>query len=211
MPAGLTTTESVPPHEGVAVSLPTAVDEELPANTHTTVLAVLAVAVAVPELVAKAMAESLSLAVDVAVPEVSAVEVAVLLSVALDVAVPEFVAVEVAVLLVSAVDVAVPEVLAVDVAVLPPFFAVAAAAVPPPAIEEVQVSPLPSGPRVWFPVQARGVITALAVPIRLPEHNKMESANNPVRKRPLVKYFIASPSARLAKPTRRRQISVDLG
>jgi hypothetical protein len=162
----------VPPHEGVAVSLPTAVDEESPANTQTTVLAVLAVAVAVPELLAKAMAESLSLAVDVAVHVVSAVEVAVLL--------------------VSAVDVAVPEVFAVDVAVLPPFFAVAAA-VPPPAIEEVQVSPLPSGPRVWFPVQARAGVTAFAVPIRLPEHNKIESANKTGRKRPLVKNFIASP------------------
>jgi hypothetical protein len=169
------------------VSLPTAVDEELPANTQTTEPVLVAVEVAVPELTAKAIAESWSLAVEVAVPEVLALEVAVLLSLAVEVAVPELVALEVAELLVSAVDVAVPEVLAVDVAVLPPFSAVAEAEVPPPAIEEVQVSPKPSGPIVWFPVQAKIGIKASAVPTRLPKHNKMENVNNAGRKRPLVK------------------------
>jgi hypothetical protein len=97
-----------------------------------------------------------------------------------------------------AVEVAVPELVAVDVAVLPPFSAVAEAAVPPPAIEEVQVSPKPSGPIVWFPVQAKIGIKASAVPTRLPKHNKMERANNAGRKRPLVR--IESSAARLASP-----------
>jgi hypothetical protein len=142
----LTTTAS-PVHVPPKVSPPVATDPEPLANTQTTEPARVAVAVAVPERVATALAVSWSLAVDVAVPEVSAVAVAELLSSAVDVAVPELVALEVAVLLVPAVtpalDVAVPEVFAVDVAVLPPFAAVAVA-VPPPAVEEVQASPLPS-------------------------------------------------------------------
>ena len=158
------------------MSFPTAVDEELPANTQTTEPARVAVAVAVPEWEAMAVAESWSLAVAVAVPELSAVAVAVLLS--------------------PAVDVVVPEVVEVEVAVLPPSSAVAEAAVPPPAIEEVHLSPLPSGPRVSFPVQPKIGITAPAVPTRLPKHNKMENANNTGEKKPLLKYFIASPTAR---------------
>jgi hypothetical protein len=96
------------------------------------------------------------------------------------------VALEVAVLLVSAVDVVVPEVFEIDVAVLPPFFAVAVAIVPNGAMEEVHLSPLPSGPMVWFPLQLK-ITKASAVGTKLPKHSKMESANKAGRKRPLVK------------------------
>jgi hypothetical protein len=178
--------QSAPPHVGGAVSLAVTVHAESGAYAQTIVSGRVAVAVAVPELSAMAVAESWLLAVAVAVPEVSAVAVAVLLSVALEVAVPELVALEVAVLLVSAVDVVVPEVFEIDVAVLPPFFAVAVAAVPNGAMEEVQVSPTPSV-LVSFPTQVAVITTASAVRTRLPKHNKMESANNAVRKRPLVK------------------------
>src|ERR1017187_3896207 len=83
----LTTTAS-PLHVPPKVSPPVATPESL-ANTQTTEPARVAVAVAVPERVAKASAVSWLLAVDVAVPEVSTVEVAVLPSLAADVAVPE--------------------------------------------------------------------------------------------------------------------------
>ncbi len=109
---------------GPAVSFPVAVDVALPANAQTTEPGLAAVAVAVPERVATALATSWSLAVDVAVPERVAVEVAVPPLLAVDVVVPKVVEVDVAVLLLGDAD--------------------AEAEVPPGVVEEVQVSPLMS-------------------------------------------------------------------